>query len=104
MSLVNPARQELAGFGFVCRMCNRLHERLDAGQVGCGERCGGPLAGMDYPMYRGALEGALAAFCFVCGAEATCGIQVGGKIQAVGCCDRHLSYMREMRLDHGRTR
>jgi hypothetical protein len=85
------------GYGFVCATCDRLTRPLAEGShlEGCEAararvRCGGPIVGMSFPAYEGALtKPAMAMHCFACGTNANKVLQAadGGY---VGCCNEHM--------------
>ena len=85
------------GFGFVCSTCKKLTRQLDKGQHGRGceeaiaqRHCGGPITGLSFPLYEGALtKQTIAMTCFVCGMSASKILQAqdGGYI---GCCNEHM--------------
>lgn len=61
------------GVGFVCSMCERMHEGKGLGLPGCTgtEACRGPMGGGTFQEYRGPLgETLLGTSCFACGGEA----------------------------------
>lgn len=81
------------GVGFVCASCDRYwwgKARNSACQAAVvGEECGGPLAGLSFPEYKGALTGRLERFCFVCGSDPTAWASVRGVM--IGVCGKHVS-------------
>jgi len=86
------------GFAFPCACCKRLWRAKAKGFDMCevafmpGKDCGGPMAGMSFPMYEGPLTiTSLATMCFRCGApavEAVTSRQQPDRF--VGVCKKHL--------------
>lgn len=83
------------GLSFVCAMCTK-HWSASAHGEGCRlpevGGCGGPLAGLAFPAYEGALEGHLSMVCFVCGQDSTKSVEVLGR-GIVGVCDGHVEML-----------
>jgi len=88
------------GFGFTCAACERLHEGLLRGADVCsaglaGLKCGGPLIGLSFPLYKGPMSReTLAKTCFMCGVDANKILQAedGGY---VGVCNTHMEHVRK---------
>jgi hypothetical protein len=92
----------LAGLSAVCARCEHYWAALDRGGEprGCGPYadCGGPARGRSFPQYRGPLGSDLERWCFVCGADATLGCELGAGADRgrVGCCASHERLLRQV--------
>jgi hypothetical protein len=81
------AREMSTGLNFVCAWCEHWHRAMDIGStIGCGKDCGGPASGKGFPLYKGPFKGRLNNYCFICGMEATSGVDIGGRM--IGVCNR----------------
>lgn len=81
------AREMETGLIFICAWCEHWHYAMDRGStIGCGKDCGGPASGKGFPLYEGPFKSRLNNYCFICGREATSGVDIGGK--AIGVCNR----------------
>ena len=88
------------GYAFTCAMCQKLWWAKAKGldkRIGCqaavlGQSCGGPMAGMSFPLYEGPLtESALATSCFRCGQPADEAVTSRlNPTRFIGVCKRHL--------------
>lgn len=92
---INAVMAKLAmdgGFSFVCAHCQELWEGIAVGVRGCRvKECGGPIAKLDYPLYRGVLPPeAISMSCFACGKTATHRFFREGLQRPVGMCDEHI--------------
>ena len=87
------------GLAFPCSMCIRMWRATDSGSDVCdaGSGCGGPMAGMSFPLYHGCLgRESMAKFCFRCGRVASKLVTAmdGGYL---GVCDKHIAVLSVMR-------
>lgn len=93
------AAEVRAGLSYVCATCERYWDGRLKGLAGfrCTsiEPCGGPLGGMLFPQYRGALT-SFDLLCFVCGSPA-CGA-VGDGNRMFGFCSQHAPMLMEREL------
>lgn len=104
---------------FVCACCERYHQGIKEGKVGCGLKmgleCGSPMTDHTFPEYRGPLSPfQIRAKCFVCGCEHNpdgsrvkqlmiTGVLLpherrqmkDGPSPTIGCCEEHLHTARE---------
>ncbi len=79
-----------AGFSAVCALCWHMHRADSVGRDQCGQDCGSPLYGKDFPEYDGPVaRSALCKACFVCGQPATAGAMRPGWRGMVGVCSAH---------------
>jgi hypothetical protein len=86
------------GFAFPCACCKRLWRAKAQGHDVCevafmpGKDCGGPMAGMSFPLYEGPLTPAsLATRCIRCGEPAVEAVTSRQQPQRfVGACKKHL--------------
>lgn len=86
------------GYAFPCAFCKKLWKAKAKGFDECvvafmpEKSCGGPIAGMSFPMYEGPLSiTALATRCFRCGEPAV--EAVTSRLQPtryIGVCKKHL--------------
>jgi hypothetical protein len=86
------------GMAFPCAVCVKMWAALDKGSEVCevglnGTHCGGPMVGMSFPFYEGALSrDVLVKFCFRCGDPASKLVEpTDGGI--IGVCEKHLSML-----------
>lgn len=80
-------KEIVTGLSAVCAWCEHWHEAKRRGEVSaCGKPCGGPASGMVFPMYRGPMSGRLGEMCFICGGEASAGLQWKGGF--IGVCKK----------------
>lgn len=100
---MNSARIGLAvqgGLSVVCATCSKYWRARDVGmpEPSClaKDGCGSPLKGGDFHEYEGPISD-FGRWCFVCGEEASHGVRVSGRVRSVGMCNRHLSYLTELR-------
>lgn len=99
------ARVMAKGVGWICAHCEHFWWGLSRGVPMCRivfqkgqDACGGPIVGRTFPEYRGPLSRSIFPDrCFVCGDEATCGIQVRGSKELIGACEEHEQMVHEMR-------
>jgi hypothetical protein len=47
-------------------------------------KCGGPASGRGFPAYKGPMQDHLNTFCFICGKDASAGVEIGGRV--LGAC------------------
>jgi hypothetical protein len=85
------------GFAVPCAACSHLRRALHAGRAVCGQPCGGPLSGGEFPEYDGPLTGALARLCFVCGVDAEALIMRPGWKHGLGSCKKHADWLNSRR-------
>ena len=73
---------------FLCRLCSHMAEAKEHGQDQCGQECGGPSRGMNFPCYKGQMPfETLVRFCFKCGRDAVTTRAVSGR--CLGLCEVH---------------
>lgn len=97
MAAAGPVAEFLAkGFTFPCACCLKLWRAQARGVEACeaamsGKDCGGPVAGMSYPLYEGPLnDAALATHCFICGERAAEAVtSVSQPTRFIGICAKH---------------
>jgi hypothetical protein len=86
------------GFAFPCACCKRLWRAKAQGFDTCevafmpGKDCGGPMAGMSFPMYEGPLTiSSLATMCFRCGNPAVEAVSSRQQpTRLIGACKKHV--------------
>lgn len=82
------------GLSPVCATCTWYWRARDLQLSRCSDLhngdCGGPIAGLDFPLYDGPME-RLDKFCFACAAPASLAIKTPGTGRLVGVCKEHLS-------------
>lgn len=85
------------GYAFPCACCKKLWRAHERGAEACeaamgGQDCGGPVAGMSFPLYEGPLTTAsLATRCCFCGEPAVEAVtSTQQPTRFVGICKRHL--------------
>tara|TARA_Y100000310_G_C20683507_1_gene817527 strand:+ start:659 stop:1027 length:369 start_codon:yes stop_codon:yes gene_type:complete len=80
------------GVVFTCAMCTHFWMARGLGLDECRTLtrgpCAGPLKGMGYPYYQGALEGNLHSVCFICGGQPN-GVLKTREGVMVGVCEKH---------------
>lgn len=83
------------GYAFPCACCKKLWRNKAKGLDQCeaaqlGERCGGPVAGMSFPLYEGPLSlHAMATRCMRCGEPASEAVDSWDTpLRFVGICKR----------------
>lgn len=83
-----------SGVSAVCATCTRWWEGQDRGLSKCtaASSCGGPIAGMDFPLYEGPIA-AFERFCFVCASEAPFGIKLPERSRVIGICRSHIGML-----------
>ena len=87
-----------AGTSIVCATCRHFWEARDKSRPNCGEKCGGPIAGKDFPQYKGPLNGdRLRDWCFVCGQDSGYGLKIPESSRIIGVCEAHLEYLVRLR-------
>lgn len=80
------------GMSAVCAWClkywnAREHDKKAvAWRCQSSKPCGGPMQGMAFPEYEGPMQGRLASFCYICGADADAAVEIHGK-GIVGVCN-----------------
>lgn len=77
------------GLCAICAWCEHWHNRKDnkqgTGSFSCDVLgCGGPLVGGNFIKYKGPLSSNLHSICFICGKEASSGIDIRGRV--IGVC------------------
>jgi hypothetical protein len=98
-AMVADARSK--GVSYVCAHCELFWEgilkKLDRCMAMSQKKpCGSVFVGMTFPEYKGPLSrDTLPNFCFVCGVEATDGVQVDGKSEMLGVCEDHLKWVEQ---------
>ena len=89
-----------SGLSAVCSTCTRYWGARDKGIPGdkclSTTGCGSPLAGDTFTDYDGPMKGSLHLWCFVCGEKSKFGIRVKGKLNIIGACERHITYVKEL--------
>jgi hypothetical protein len=89
-----------SGLSVVCATCKRYWDARDRGVPGnsCAStsKCGSPLSGDDFHEYDGPMKGSLHLWCFVCGEKSRFGIRVKGKLNVIGACEKHITYVKEL--------
>lgn len=85
-----------SGTSPVCASCKHFWVAKDAGLESCGQDCGGPIAGKDFPKYDGPMT-SLDKFCFACISEADYVVRSVGASRLVGICRRHLPLLDRLR-------
>lgn len=97
------------GYAFPCACCKKLWRNRAKGIDGCeaaqlGERCGGPLVGMSFPLYEGPLTPqTIATTCMRCGDpadEAVDSWDTPGRF--VGVCKKHAPMLDDRMVPVGR--
>lgn len=86
------------GLSAVCATCEHYWEgrdkKLPGFQCASPGPCGGPIAGNDFPHYKGPY-GNLEQLCFVCGATPKLAVRARGKLRTVGICEKHLPMLKK---------
>jgi hypothetical protein len=87
-----------SGLSAICATCTKYWEAQERGSPSCGTKtgCGSPLVGDDFHEYDGPMKGSLHLWCFVCGEKSRFGIRVKGKLNVVGACEKHISYIHKL--------
>ena len=96
---LDPLKMALAtanGLSAICATCETFWEADDRGADSCGQACGGPVSGGDFPKYKGPLTN-FAALCFVCGGKPTHAVKGNKSLRVFGCCYGHLSVIQKMK-------
>lgn len=90
---LDPAKVGLAvqqGLSVVCATCAHFWAAQERRQETCAPpgNCAGPLAGLDFPQYRGPITD-FSRWCFACGVNASHALKLSsGKV--FGICKDHL--------------
>lgn len=86
------------GLCAICAMCEYFWNARgrNKNDIDCGKKCGGPVRGMTYPMYKGPLGNNIHTICFICGnyPDGAC-VDIGGK-GIVGICNEHIDLFKKM--------
>lgn len=101
-----------AGYAFPCTCCIRMWRAKAKGFTDCsrelppGKNCGGPMAGMSFPLYIGPLtREAIAMSCLRCGKRA---VEAVSSTQnpdlLVGACEEHKLIFDRLIPDESLTR
>src|SRR5580704_18062553 len=96
---IDPTKAALAiedGLSAVCAMCENFWSAQEKGLSGCGQRCGGPMAGGAFDKYRGPVTD-FSKFCFVCGSKATHAVRATGNVRVLGCCATHIDTVKQFK-------
>lgn len=90
------------GVSYVCAHCEYFWQGIFKKMDRCvmmqqGRKCGSVFVGLTFPEYKGPLSrDAFPTFCFVCGAEASAGVQADGP-ETLGVCESHLKWVEDAR-------
>lgn len=94
------------GYAFPCACCEKLWSAQARGMDACeaalsGQDCGGPIAGMSFPLYQGPLTiQSLATRCFICGEPADEAVTTPAQQERfVGVCKRHVPTLDRLVVD-----
>lgn len=81
------------GLSVVCATCERYWEGRDRGmpepQCSTSKPCGSPLAGLEFPAYKGPIT-SFKDLCFVCGGAPRLGIGLPGSAKVFALCEDHM--------------
>lgn len=91
----------ISGTSVVCATCDHYWNALDKKLGSCGQNCGGPMAGMAFPKYKGPITN-LVNICFRCGSPSTHALRLEDN-KALGCCDSHLELVKKLKPENGRA-
>jgi len=76
----------------VCATCVHFWTARDQKAPNCGQDCGGPIAGNDFPMYSGPMT-QFDRFCFACPSPADYAVKSPGTKRPIGLCKVHLGHL-----------
>jgi len=99
-----------SGVAFPCAMCLNWWRAKEEKKESCmvftgGKPCGGPMAGMAFPMYKGPLvDSNWTDFCFVCGEEVVAAVEVKGSDRMLGVCKKHVGLLEKLKPSGGSAR
>lgn len=85
----------IQGMSPVCATCEHYGAAQDRGLDSCGKTCGGPIVGMDFPLYKGPMT-RLDNFCFACVSRSDFVIKVPLGTKHIGVCNKHLTLLDRM--------
>ena len=98
---VKVAAAVAGGTSPVCATCKHYWRGQDKGLDRCVKQrheCGGPIRGLDFPLYDGPMtEDRMMTWCFMCAAEASYGVRVKGTHRVFGLCAKHLDRLPRLR-------
>lgn len=80
----------------VCAQCVLFWRARAKGLSSCGQDCGGPISGRDFPQYQGSIT-VFDSFCFVCRDDSVCCVKIPESSRQFGVCKRHLRFLDALR-------